>query len=102
MTHDFEKTLRYLRGYFKKRSELFRAINEYVMPDDVGKFDTYSLDRVAEGKINVGFCHPIELVTKGEITRHMLRPDWFEKDGTVKKPNLKQYIEPQIPKTAEA
>lgn len=98
MKHDFEKTLRYVRGYFKIKGDLFKAINAFDLPDDVGKFDHFSLNKISQGRLKIGFCYPIELVTKGEITRYMLRPDWFEQDGTVRKPNLLQNVEPEIPK----
>ena len=101
MTHDYKKALRYLRGYFKKRGDLFNAINAYEMPTGISEFRLINLNKIATGQINVAYCYPIELVTQGEVTRHMLRPDFFEEDGSVKKPNLKQDVEPKIPKIAE-
>lgn len=102
MVHDFEKTLRYLRGYYKNRGDLFKAVNEFDLPDDVSKFDYFNLSKISSGSIRIEYCYPIEVLTKGEITRHQLRPDWFEEDGSVKKPNLKQDIEPEIPKAEVA
>lgn len=88
--------------YLGKADNLIKAINEIAVVSDIEPTTIGKLSTWKKTKVPLEYCLIIQAITEDKVKAHELRPDFFNVDGTVKKPNLTGNKLEKIPKSTTA